>query len=219
MLDKIIKQLEKEVLHLFKNDSTGHDIHHLKRTLRLALAIQAKEGGDRLVIGVAAFLHDIHRTMQRQAGKFCTPKESLPEVKKILDKTTISAEHKKKILHVIEHHEEYGFTKEGKTVHDPETLIVQDADNLDAIGAIGIGRAFSYGGAYSIPMWVPNLVYKKKYHDEAVNDPSAIHHFQHKALKLKNNMHTKTAKKMAITRHKFIELFIKQFLAEWEQPL
>ena len=149
-MEEIIHQLEKEVKELFHKEGSGHDIYHLKRTLNNALTLQEKEGGDKLVIAISAFLHDIHRIIQKETGKFCSPKDSLPKVKEILDKTNLTEEQKEKVLHCIEFHEEYKFSESGKTVNDIETLILQDADNLDAIGAIGIGRTFSFGGANSV---------------------------------------------------------------------
>tara|TARA_Y100000310_G_C20682341_1_gene816711 strand:+ start:1675 stop:2322 length:648 start_codon:yes stop_codon:yes gene_type:complete len=210
----IINQLEKEIKELFHKENSGHDLHHLKRVLNLALTLQEKEGGDKIVIGVAAFLHDLHRVIGN--GKYCSPKESLPKVKEILDKVELSEVQKERILHCIEFHEEYNFTEEGKTVHDKETLIVQDADNLEALGAIGIARAFMFAGAKKVPMWIPELPFNREKFDDAVLDPSEIHHFYSKLLKLKENMNTETAKKMATERTTFMELFLKEFFAEWK---
>ena len=215
-IDKIIKQLENEIHELFHKESTGHDIYHLKRVLNLALHIQEKERGDRLVIAVASFLHDIHRIIQNETGKFCSPKDSLLKIRKILEKIDLPKEKLDKILHCIEFHEEYSFSSKGKTVNDIETLIIQDADNLDAIGAIGIGRTFRYCGSEQIPMWVPKIPYKRKNYDEAKKDVSTIHHFYSKLLKVKNTINTKTAKKIAKRRHKILEDFLKEFFKEWK---
>lgn len=215
-MKKIISQLENEIKDIFSNESTGHDIYHLKRVLNNALAIQKKEGGDRLVIGVATFLHDIHRIIQKETGKFCSPQESLSEIRKILAKTNIKEEKTKKILHCIKYHEEYDFSESGKSAKDLETLILQDADNLDAMGAIGIGRAFTFGGAHDMPMWITEKEFSRKNFDESKNDISTIHHFYSKLLKLKGNMNTQTGKKMAEERHEYMEKFLKRFYEEWE---
>ena len=214
-MEETIQQLEKEVKELFHTESSGHDIYHLKRVLNNALTIQEKEGGNRLIIAVSAFLHDIHRIIQKESGKFCSPRDSLPKVKKILDKTSLAEEQKWKVLHCIEFHEEYDFSDNGKTVNDIETLILQDADNLDAIWAIGIGRTFSFGGANGLNMWIPEKSFDRSTFDESEKDPSTIHHFYSKLLKLKENMNTKTAKKMVVERHKFMELFLQEFFDEW----
>ncbi len=215
-LEPILQHIESQIKELFRNESSGHDIYHLKRVLNNALTLQEKEGGDRLIIAVSAFLHDVHRIMQNESGKFCSPKDSLPKVREILDTAELTEEQKEKILHCIEFHEEYDFSEHGKTVQDIETLILQDADNLDAIGAIGIGRTFSFGGAHDVTMWIPEKPFDRHTFDESEKDPSTIHHFYSKLLKLKENMNTKTAKEMASERHKFMELFLQQFFEEWE---
>ena len=127
----------------------------------------------------------------------------------------MTEEQKEKVLHCIEFHEEYDFSEKGKTVSDIETLIVQDADNLDAIGAIGIGRTFMFHGSKGDPMWIPEKSFDRERYDESVEDITPIHHFKHKLLKLKENMNTETAKKMANERHKFMELFLQEFFDEW----
>ncbi len=214
-MDKIIQKIEEEVGHLFSKESSGYDIYHLRRTLNNAMTLQSKEGGDKLIIAISAFLHDIHRIIQKESGKFCSPKDSLLTVKEILDKLDLTSEQKTKILHCIEFHEEYDFSENGKTVNDIETLILQDADNLDAIGAIGIGRTFQYGGAHNLNMWIPEILSDRSSFDEDIEDPSTVHHFYSKLLKLRENMNTATAKDMASERHKFMELFLQQFFDEW----
>ena len=182
-VEEIIYQLEEEVKFLFHEESSGHDIYHLKRVLNNALIIQEKEGGDKLIIAVSAFLHDVHRIIQKETGKFCSPKDSLPKIKEILDRTKLSEEQKEKVLHCIEYHEEYNFSENGKTVNDIETLVLQDADNLDAIGAIGIGRTFSFGGVNKVTMWIPDKPFDRHHFDESGKDPSTIHHFYSKLLR------------------------------------
>lgn len=215
-MKEIIKKLEEEVRKLFQGESSGHDIYHLKRVLNNALTIQEKEGGDRMIVAASAFLHDIHRIIEKETGTFCSPKDSLPKIKEIVDKTKLSEKQKEKIYHCIEFHEEYDFSEKGKTTNNIETLILQDADNLDALGAIGIARAFSFGGANGVPIWVPEKPFARDTFDESEKDPSEIHHFHSKLLKLKDNMNTKTAKEMANERHKFIETFLQEFFDEWE---
>jgi len=216
---EIIKELKNEIKELFHSESSGHDIYHSERVLNLALHIQKKQGGDRLVVAVAAFLHDIHRIIQKETGKFCSPKDSIPKIKEILDKVNLPEEKIEKVLHCIEFHEEYDFSENGKTAKDIETLIIQDADNLDAMGAIGIARAFTYGGAKKVPMWVPEIPFTRKTFDESMEDVSEIHHFYSKLLKLKNNMNTITARKMAEHRHKILEDFLEEFFKEWKGEL
>jgi uncharacterized protein len=110
-MEEIIHQLEQEIKNLFYKEGSGHDIYHLKRTLNNALSIQKKEGGDKLIVAVSSFLHDIHRIIQKKTGKFCSPKNSLPKIKEIIDKTSLNEEQKEKVLHCIEFHEEYNSLK------------------------------------------------------------------------------------------------------------
>lgn len=82
MIEEYIYKLRPYVLDMFSKDSSGHDINHLERTMKLALYIQEKEGGDKIVIGISAFLHDIHRIIQNEKGVFVSPKESLETVRR-----------------------------------------------------------------------------------------------------------------------------------------
>lgn len=214
-MKEYIEQIRPYVMELFRNESSGHDISHLERVMNTALYIQEIEGGDRLIIGIAAYLHDIHRIMQNETGIFVTPKDSIKIVKNMLNNTDLSSEQIDKICYCIEHHEEYNWNS--KNVTDINTLILQDADNLDAIGAIGIARTFSYGGAHNVLMYdseVP-LENDEKYKEENGNDPSTIHHFYHKLFNLKENMNTKTAKKLAERRTNYMKEFVNEFLNEW----
>ncbi|MFA6271566.1 MAG: HD domain-containing protein [Patescibacteria group bacterium] len=215
-MEKILEQLEKRVREMFHKESSGHDIHHLKRTLNLALKLQENEGGDRTVIGIAAFLHDVHRIIQNETGRLCLPKDSLHKVEELLEGVEITDEQKDKILHCVEFHEEYAFSKEGVTVQDVEAKIVQDADNLDGLGAIGIGRTFAYNGAHGIPMWEPDIPFADgEEYDDTIHDPSAVHHCKNKLLRLAGHMNTETAKGMALHRHEFMKSFLEEFFAEW----
>lgn len=215
MLEKYIEKIRPLVIELFKKDSSGHDISHLERTMNTALYLQKKEGGDRIVIGIAAFLHDVHRIMQNETGIFVFPKDSLDTIRNILSKIDLSNEQVEKICYCIEYHEQYNWN--GNNVDDINTLILQDADNLDAIGAIGIGRTFYYGGVHNVVMYNPNapLNEKNDYSESNGDDESTIHHFYHKLFKLGDNMNTKTAKELAKKRTDFMKNFVNEFLSEW----
>ncbi|MFA7252466.1 MAG: HD domain-containing protein [Candidatus Paceibacterota bacterium] len=215
-LKTYIEKLDIRIREMFNSESSGHDIYHLHRVFNLALHLQEKEGGNRLIIGVSALLHDLHRLMEKESGVFCPPTNSLPAVKKLLKEIDFPNVIISRVLHSIEHHEEYSFSKDGKTVNDLETLILQDADNLDAIGAIGVGRTFAFGGAHGVPMWIPEKPFDRDHFDESEKDPSTIHHFYSKLLKLEKNMNTETAKNMAKGRTDFMNKFIEQFISEWK---
>ena len=215
MLEQYIEKLKPYVIDLFNKDSSGHDISHLIRTMNTALYIQEKEGGDRIIIGISAFLHDVHRIMQNECGKYVLPKDSISKIKEILQHIDLTDEQVSKICYCIEYHEEYNWN--GNNVEDINTLILQDADNLDAIGAIGIGRAFSYGGSHNIMMYDEKMSLDENdnYSESNGNDSSTIYHFYHKLFKLGDNMNTETAKRLACRRIDFMKTFVKEFLDEW----
>lgn len=214
MLENYIKKLHPYIIELFKLDSSGHDINHLIRTMNNALYIQEREGGNRLIIGISAFLHDLHRIMEKEAGKFISPKESLPKIREILSLTDLTKNQINKICYCIENHENYNWNNDN--VNDINALILQDADNLDAIGAIGIARAFTAGGSYNVSMYDSAIeLTSDNSFIEGSKDPSVIHHFYHKLFKLGDNMNTKTAKEIANKRIEFMKSFTKEFLDEW----
>ncbi len=209
------KALVAKLKKMFLSDFSGHDAEHLIRVCNIALQIQKKEGGDRVVIGAAALLHDTHRLLEGKTGKFCHPRDSLDDVRSILDKVGLDKKHIDKVLHCVEFHEEYSFSTKGNPVKDVETLVLQDADNLDAIGAVGIARAFAFGGANNIPIWIPDEPFKRQHYEESAIDCSGIHHFYTKLLKLKNNMNTGTGKQIATKRHEFMKSYLDHFFKEW----
>lgn len=207
--------LRERLQEKFNRDKTGHTADHLERTLAYALKIWQEEGGNKNVIAVSAYVHDVHRIMGAELGRFCPPEESLGEVEKILQGLEITEEEKEGILYAVKHHEEYSFGKEKVTVTDLESKILQDADNLDATGAIAIVRAFRYGKANNMPDYAPKIPFYQNEYSESVNDKSTIHHLYNKSLRIGNFMHTKTAKKIAEEKMKlikdFIDLYVKEF--------
>ena len=217
MLEDYINKLMPIVIKMCKNNKTGgHDIDHFKRTMKIALYLQSKEGGDSLIIGIASFLHDIHRLMQSKQGKYITPKESLEEVSEIikLSKIELTNEQIEKILFCVEHHEDYNWS--GFNVDDINTLILQDADNLDAIGAIGIGRSFGYAALNNQVFYDESIPLETfDGYEEKLKDVSNIHFLNNKLIKLGDNMNTKTAKLIAKDRVDFIKKFIDEYIKEW----
>ncbi len=140
----IIDYLKEQLMKDFPMQNDGHDIKHLTRTLKNAILLQQYEGGDLLIISISAILHDVHRLMEVRDNKFYSPLESLSVIMEYLSSLNLSSEQKRKICSVIEHHEEYSFGKECNGDYDLETYIVQDADNLEAIGAVGLVRTLEY---------------------------------------------------------------------------
>lgn len=217
MLENYINKLIPIVKEMCNKDKTGgHDIDHFNRTMKIALYLQRKEGGDPLIIGIASFLHDIHRLMQSENKRYVTPKESLDKVLEIIKQSKIDLTKDKinKILFCIEHHEDYNWN--GNNVNDINTLILQDADNLDAIGAIGIGRSFGYA-ALNNQVFYDDTVPLEKFdgYEEKLKDVSNIHFLNNKLIKLGDNMNTETAKLITKERVEYIKGFINEYIKEW----
>lgn len=183
------------VFNLFHDDATGHDFYHMERVARMAKTIAVKEGADSLICESAAWLHDIG-----DKKLFDNPEQAWNELHDFLTKLEINRSTIEQIYEAIS---DVSFSK-GKTPATIEGRIVQDADRLDAIGAIGIARVFAYGGTKE------QLIY----HDEKP-DNTSIQHFYDKLLKLKNRMNTQTAIEIAQERHAFMKTYLDQFFVEW----
>ena len=196
------------ITELFKGESSGHDLYHSIRVHNNAAAIQRKEGGDLSIIRLAALLHEcddrklFHTVDNANARRF-------------MDEHDIDADTQERICHII-----FQISFKGKDSVVPDSLegkIVQDADRLDALGAIGIGRAFAYGGKAGRMMHIPDEKHKDDMSEDEYfsNEGTTINHFYEKLLLLKDMMNTPTAKQMAESRHKYMEGFLKEFYDEW----
>lgn len=207
---KIIKKTEEYAKKTLQGEPTGHDWWHTDHVRRLALKIAEEEKADMFIVELAALLHDI------TDWKF-SDKEEKP-IKEFLEKIKTD---KKTIHHVCDIIKNLSY--KGAGVQTPmktkEGKIVQDADRLDGIGAIGIARTFAYGGKIGRPIHNPNAkpVMHKTFEEYKKIDESSINHFYQKLLLLKDRLNTKTAKKMAEKRHAFIQAFLKEFLEEWNE--
>ncbi|MBH0167898.1 MULTISPECIES: HD domain-containing protein [Fictibacillus] len=211
MKEKMIQQTETFVKDKLRNESSGHDWYHIYRVKNLSLNIAEKEGADYFVCVMAALLHDI--ADEKIAG---TEEKGLQEVKNWLESISVEEPYITHILSIISTMSFKGGS--GKEMESMEGKVVQDADRLDAIGAIGIGRTFAYSGAKGQLMYDPEIpvretMTKEQYRNEK---STAINHFYEKLLKLKHGMNTPYAKKLADDRHAFLENFLEQFFEEWE---
>jgi uncharacterized protein len=191
----------------------GHDWFHIERVYRNALHIADQENCNREVVQLAALLHDI------ADSKFHGGDESIgPQTARtFLESQNVEAA---TINHVVKIIENISF-KGGNTTRTFSSLeldIVQDADRLDAIGAIGIARTFNYGGYKNRPLYDPTIapnMHMTKDEYKASQAPT-LNHFYEKLLLLKDRMNTSTGKKLAEDRHRFMEVFLAQFYADWE---
>ncbi len=217
MKNELFENLKEKVKSFLEKDSSGHDYYHAERVFNLAMLLWKKEGGNLTVIGAAALTHDICRPWEKKTGKSHYGDDALKIIANVLQESDINALELQQILEVVRYHDIYDWTKkmENKSI---ELQIVQDADNLDAIGAIGIGRTFAFGGAHGLNMYIPgeNLNFLKDFIDKPNQNATIIAHFYEKLLKLKDNMNTKTGKDLAKDRHLVMIRFLEEFFAEWE---
>ncbi len=208
----IIQKTSDHVRGLLSGEGSGHDWFHIERVRNTALTIAHEEQADPFVVELAALLHDVadwkfaggdHDAGPRAAREWLTSHKVAPAV----------IEH---VCGIIA-----GLSFKGAGVETPMNTIegqcVQDADRLDALGAIGIGRAFAYGGHKGRPLYDPAIPPEPHATFEAYkkNTGPTLNHFYEKLLLLKDRMITPAARRLAIHRHAFLELFLDQFLAEW----
>jgi uncharacterized protein len=191
----------------------GHDWFHIERVYKNALLIAQEETCDLTVVKLGALLHDIADSKFHDGDETIGPKTArlFLEAEKVDEATIVH------VVNIIENISFKGGNFE-KKVSSKELEIVQDADRLDAIGAIGIARCFNYGGFKNRALYNPAIPPKFGMSKEEykTNDSPTINHFYEKLLLLKDKMNTPTGKKIAEARHRFMENFLSQFYAEWE---
>jgi uncharacterized protein len=210
---EIIEQTRAYVEQKFTTESTGHDYWHMYRVWKLAKHIATSEANvDMFTLELAALLHDIADWKFHDGDEEAGPKAAREWLESLsVDNKTI--EHIEDIIRNVSFKGAHVKTNL-KTI---EGQIVHDADKLDAIGAIGIGRAFAYGGAHGRPMHEPDRPADQHDTFEAYKNSNSptINHFYEKLLLLKDRMFTKSGKALAQHRHKAMEEFLEEFLAEW----
>ena len=197
---------------VFEGDSSGHDIYHTIRVHDLARTICAQEGGDMDMVRLAALLHDVDDRKLFGDNGFMNART-------FMDSESIPVEDQLFICDIISQ-----VSFKGKDSVVPSTLegkIVQDADRMDAIGAIGIARAFAYGGSKGRAMYVPGDAPKEGMSEKEYfsNQGTSVNHFHEKLLLLKDMMNTETAKRMAQHRHDYMVGYLDEFMSEWEGRL
>ena len=196
-----------------ENAEGGHDWFHIERVYKNALLIAEGEDCDLIVVKLGALLHDIADSKFHGGDETVAPKTA----RTFLESQNVSEDI---ILHVIAIIENISF-KGGnfeKKFNSKELEIVQDADRLDAIGAIGIARTFNYGGFKNRPLYNPNIQPNMNMNKEEYKNSESptLNHFYEKLLLLKDKMNTETGKKIAQKRHDFMVTFLSQFYAEWD---
>jgi uncharacterized protein len=194
---------------IFEGDSSGHDVYHTVRVHDLARTICSKEGGDMDMVRLAALLHDVDdRKLFGENG--------FANARRFMDSEHIDIDDQMFVCDIISQ-----ISFKGKDSVTPSTLegkIVQDADRMDAIGAIGIARAFAYGGSKGRAMHIPGEGPKEGMSEKEyfANTGTSVNHFHEKLLLLKDMMNTETAREMARSRHEYMVGFLDEFMSEWD---
>ncbi len=196
-----------------EGESSGHDWWHIHRVSRTAVAIGREEGADMYVVELAALLHDVADWKCHGGDEEIGPRTAQAWLRSLgVDEKTVA--HVGEIVATI--------SFKGAGVLTPmrtrEGAVVQDADRLDGIGAIGIARSFAYGGYRGLPMHDPEAApfLAKSADAYKSHRGSTINHFAEKLLLLADRMNTETGRRLARERHAFMERFLEQFYAEWD---
>ena len=214
LTDHILDTTTQYVKDVLKDAEGGHDWFHTQRVFNNALLIAQTENVNIKVVALAALLHDIADSKFHDGDETIGPKMS----RQFLFEQNVDSEIIEHVVAIIENMSFKNSFDENKTFTSKELNVVQDADRLDAIGAIGIARTFNYGGfkhrALYDPQIAPNLNMSKE--DYKSSNAPTINHFYEKLLLLKDQMKTDSAKKIAEKRHEFMKAYLKQFFLEWE---
>ena len=196
-----------------KNAEGGHDWFHIERVYKNALLIAKEEVCNLQIVQLGALLHDIADSKFHDGDESVGPKMA----RKFLESQNVTGEIIDAVINIIENISFKGGNFE-KKFSSIELNIVQDADRLDAIGAIGVARAFNYGGFKNRALYDPKIAPNLNMSTEEYKRSQAptINHFYEKLLLLKDKMNTSSGKQIAQQRHQFMEKFLSQFYAEWE---
>jgi uncharacterized protein len=209
---QVLERTADHVRQLLAGDSSGHDWWHIERVRAMALAIGRGEGAVLYVVELAALLHDIADWKFHDGDDALGPRRAA-EWLAGLDVEPVVIEQVAEIVRQVS----FKGAEVATPMHTLEGQVVQDADRLDAIGAIGIARAFAYGGHAGRALYDPAVAAEGHATFEAYkkNSGPTINHFHEKLLLLKDRMNTPTARRLAEGRHQFMVDFLQQFHAEW----
>jgi len=211
---KVIQNTICFVKKTLERSEGGHDWFHVNRVYKNALLIAKNEKVDLFVVQLGALLHDIADAKFYDGDESIGPKKARDFLEsQQVEETVIS--HIENIILFISYKSSFDHNR---SFSSPELNVIQDADRLDAIGAIGIARCFNYGGFKNRSLYDPEIRPNLQMTKEEYKNSTApsINHFYEKLLLLKDNMNTKTGKIIAQKRHSFMDEFLQQFLDEWE---
>lgn len=207
-----IQQTAAFVEERLKDAESGHDWWHILRVWNNTKLILQEEEGDAFVCELTALLHDIADSKFHGGDESIGPRVAAEFLTSIAVDPEVIAHVQQIILNMS-----FKASLGELTFHSKELEIVQDADRLDAIGAIGVARAFNYGGYKNREIYNPEIPFVENQSKEAYKNTTAptINHFYEKLLLLKDKMNSQTAQKIATGRHQFMESFLQQFYGEW----
>jgi uncharacterized protein len=218
---QIITNTEAFVKATLKNAEGGHDWFHILRVWNNAKLIAKNENVDEFIVELGALLHDIADAKFYNGDETIGPKMARTFLEsQQVDESVIS--HIELIIFNISYKSSLTSEEKNKEIFSsPELKVVQDADRLDAIGAIGIARCFNYGGFKNRPLYDPEILPNLQMTKEEYKNSEAptINHFYEKLLLLKDQMNTSTGKIIAEERHLFMENYLQQFYDEWNAKL
>ena len=223
--EEVLRRVEEEVKREMMGREGSHDFHHVERVVALALKLAEEEGADPFIVHLSALVHDLYDWKEH-------PDDYLEKLAEFLEGAGVSGALQERVLRIVE---EVSYRGGSRRPASAEGRVVQDADRLDALGAIGVARAFSYGGSMGRPLYNPEVISipgeedphhprrftemsledRLKGVEEMKGDPSTIFHFYEKLLLLKDYMNTKTGRKIAERRTEFMVRFLEEFFGEW----
>jgi len=207
----MIKSIREESrYYMQEHHFSGHDFSHITRVHKLCQTIGKIEGADMLVLEAAALLHDLGREEEKKNPKINHAEKSAEIAEGILQKVRFSKAKIPSVLYAIKTHR---FSK-GIVPTSLEAKILQDADRIDIIGAIGVAMTFAYGGAYNRDLYDPYDPFAKN--RELDDRKYSLDHFKTKLLNLIDTLHTDAARKVAKKRSRFVKQFLKEFKKEIE---
>ncbi|WP_338732158.1 HD domain-containing protein [Mangrovimonas cancribranchiae] len=209
---EIIDKTKTFVKQQLENAEGGHDWFHTQRVLNTSLLIAKNENVDDFVVSLGALLHDIADSKFHDGDENVGPRIA----REFLFKLDVDLDVIDHVVNIIKNISYKGGNFE-QNFTSQELDIIQDADRLDAIGAVGIARCFNYGGFKNRKLYDPDIAPNLNMNKEEYKASTAptINHFYEKLLLLKDRMNTKTGKQLAEQRHQFMETYLEQFYAEW----
>lgn len=213
---KVIQRTVEYVKKVLADAEGGHDWWHIHRVWKLSRHIAQKENVDPFVVELGALLHDIADSKFHGGDETIGPGKA----RSFLTALEVNEEVLAHVENIVTHISFKG-GNHIQTFRSPELDVIQDADRLDAIGAIGIARTFNYGGHKNRGLYDPNIEPNLNMTKEEYKNSTAptINHFYEKLLLLKDRMNTATGKRMAEHRHRFMEDFLREFYGEWDGEL